>query len=424
MFSLRTKYNIARALVRKDRPFYIQYYILGSCNLVCRQCNIVEANSDLRNADLPTIEKIAKNLRKIGAGVVLLTGGEPFLRKDLPEIIRILTAEGLNPRLQTAGMTTTRAQLEACAEAGAKDINISLDSLLPAKQEFINGSVPKSWDRAIETIVAANDVFDDPDRICATGTVLSKMNYMEVPAIAEFATFMGWYSSVVPVHITTADTPLNFRGTASEMSFTMPDDEQILTDLETRIIQERRDGLNIFDSEAYIRSMFYFLRHNRPNWRKDGVCDSPSLYFAILPNGDFAVCCDHRFPGQLSVADDNFPEVYRSGVFRDAVHPIVKACEGCNYGSYPEVTLSVRDPRAIGERIKTVLFSKRKTVPKRSLPEAYDFIEYLRETHGIPPYEGPDFVPKPAALSQRYGQPELVQRGRQTARPSSTSTQH
>jgi len=247
---------------------------------------------------------------------------------------------------------------------------------------------------------------------------------MEVPAIAEFATFMGWYSSVVPVHITTADTPLNFRGTASEMSFTMPDDEQILTDLETRIIQERRDGLNIFDSEAYIRSMFYFLRHNRPNWRKDGVCDSPSLYFAILPNGDFAVCCDHRFPGQLSVADDNFPEVYRSGVFRDAVHPIVKACEGCNYGSYPEVTLSVRDPRAIGERIKTVLFSKRKTVPKRSLPEAYDFIEYLRETHGIPPYEGPDFVPKPAALSQRYGQPELVQRGRQTARPPSTSTQH
>jgi len=415
MFSLRTKFNMARALVRKDRPFYIQYYILSSCNLVCRQCNIVEANSDLRNADLQTVEKIAKNLRRIGAGVILLTGGEPFLRKDLPDIVRILTAEGLNPRLQTAGMTTTREQLEACAAAGAKDINISLDSLVREKQEFINGSVPKSWHRAIETIVAANDVFSDPERICATGTVLSKLNYMEIPAIAEFATFMGWYSSVVPVHITTADTPLNFRGTASEMSFTFPDDESLLAELESRMIADKRGDLNIFDSEAYIRSMFYFLRNNRPDWRKDGVCDSPSLYFAILPNGDFAVCCDHRFPGRLSVAADDFPEVYRSSAFRDAVRPTVTACTGCNYGSYPEVTLSVRDPRAIGERVKTVLFSRRKSVPTRSLAEAYEFIEHLREKHAIPRYDGPDFVPKPAALSQRYGAPELMQRGRRRA---------
>ncbi len=412
MFSLRTKFNIARALIRKDRPFYIQYYLLGSCNLVCRQCNIVEANSDLKNADLPTIERIAVNLRKIGAGVILLTGGEPFLRKDLPDIIRILSAEGLNPRLQTAGMTTTRAQLEACAEAGAKDINISLDSLLPAKQEYINGTIPKSWHRAIETIVAANDVFDDPDRICATGTVLSKLNHMEVPAIAEFATFMGWYSSVVPVHITTVHEPLNFRGVANEMLFSLPDDDEILTNLETRLIEERRGDLNIFDSEAYIHSMFYFIRNNRPNWRKDDICDSPSLYFAILPNGDFAVCCDHRFQGQLSVADDNFPEVYRSEAFRAAVHPTVKACTGCNYGSYPEVTLSVRDPRAIAERVKTVLFSKRKKVPKRSIAETYEFIEHLREKHAIPAYEGPDFEPKPMAFSQRYGEPEGVQRGR------------
>jgi molybdenum cofactor biosynthesis enzyme MoaA len=415
VFSLRTKVNIARALVRKDRPFYIQYYIGSACNLVCRQCNIVEANSDLRNADLATIEKIAKNLRKIGAGVILLTGGEPFLRKDLPDIVRILAAEGLNPRLQTAGMTTTRAQMEACAEAGAKDINISLDSLLPAKQEYINGSIPKSWHRAIEAIVNANDVFDDPDRICATGTVLSKLNHMEVPAIAEFATFMGWYSSVVPVHITTPDNPMNFRGVADEMQFTLPDDEHLLSQLEARMIAERRAGLNIFDSEAYIRSMFYFLRNNSPNWRKDGVCDSPSLYFAILPNGDFAVCCDHRFQGRLSVADDRFPEIYRSNEFRDAVMPTVTACSGCNYGSYPEVTLSVRDPRAIGERIKTVLFSKRATVPKRSVAETYDFIEHLREKHRIPPYEGPDFQRKPMAFSQRYGEPEGVQRGRKTA---------
>src|ERR1051325_6677765 len=171
MFTLKTKLNMLRGVITRNRPFYIQYYILSRCNLNCRQCNIVEGNSDLKDADLPEIEKI-------------------FLD------------QGLTPRLQTAGFQTTREQLEACARVGAKDINISLDSLVPEKQEYINGSIAKSWHRAIEAIVTANDVFGDPDRICAFGTVLSKFNYMEIPAIIELATFMGWYESLVPVHIT------------------------------------------------------------------------------------------------------------------------------------------------------------------------------------------------------------------------------
>lgn len=52
------------------------------------------------------IRKIVKNLVKIGAGVVLLTGGEPFLREYLPEIVKIFTESGLNVRLQTAGFIT------------------------------------------------------------------------------------------------------------------------------------------------------------------------------------------------------------------------------------------------------------------------------------------------------------------------------
>lgn len=402
------------AYLTKNRPFYVQYYILSRCNLNCRQCNIVEGNSDLKDADLPTIRKIAANLRRIGAGVVLLTGGEPFLRQDLPEIVKIMVGEGLNPRLQTAGFATTRAQLEACAKAGAKDINISLDSLVPEKQEYINGSIPKSWHRAIETIVAANDVFSDPDRICAFGTVLSKFNYMEIPAIIDLATFLGWWESLVPVHITTHASPMNFRSVDADFRFSFPEDEPLLEATKARIHAMKRQGYNVFDSHAYLDSTFHFLRHNRPNWRKDDVCDSPSLYFAILPNGDFAICCDHRFQGRLSVASDDFPELYRSNEFRQAVLPTVTACSGCNYGSYPEVTLAVRDPQAFFSRVATVLFSKRRTVPRRTVKETYEFIDDLRERHRIASWDGPLFRPKEPALSQRYGPPEAVQRGPRT----------
>lgn len=401
------------ALVTKNRPFYVQYYILSRCNLICRQCNIVEANSDLVDADLKTIEKIADNLVKIGAGVVLLTGGEPFLRKDLPEMVKIFVDRGLNPRLQTAGFTTTREQLEAVRNAGAKDINISLDSLISDKQDYINGSMSNSWRKAIECIVAANEVFDDPDRICAFGTVLSKLNYMEIPAIIELATYLGWYESLVPVHITDSDTPLNFRGIDEEMKFPSEMENELL-DLKSRIITMKSEGFNIFDSNSYIDSIFDFIRDNKPSWRKDDVCDSPNLYFAILPNGDFAVCCDHRFQGKLSVADPNFPKIYKSKSFRDEVKPTVTKCTGCNYGSYPEVTLSVRDPQARLDRIKQVLFSKSKPIPKRSLSDTLGMVEYLIEKYEIPKYTGPKFRVKPAAFSQRYGGMESVQRGART----------
>ena len=409
MYSLRTKLNIALAFLTKNRPFYIQYYITPSCNLNCRMCNIVESNFDLRAVDLKTVEKIAANLSKIGAGVVLLTGGEPFLRKDLPEMIDIFTKYGLNPRLQTAGLLTKREQLEACARAGAKDINISLDSLIPEKQEYINGSIPNSWHRAIETIVNANDVFQNPDRICAFGTVLSKYNYMEIPAIIELATFLGWYESLVPVHITSLESPMNFRGTDKDFKFYFPDDKAALVELKEKIIKMKQGGYNIFDSDAYLKSVFYFLENNHPTWRKNNVCDSPNLYFAILPNGDFAPCCAHRFQGKLSVADKDFPALYNSPEFRSSVYKTTSSCGGCNFGSYPEVTLSVRDPRAFLSRVKMVLFSKNKKIPKRTLPEVYEFIEHLRKKYRIAPFEPPS-KSKEVACSQRYGYSEKSSR--------------
>lgn len=402
MFSLQTKLNIARAVLTKKRPYYVQYYTLSRCNLNCRQCNIVEANSDLKEADLATVAKVARNLRKVGVGIVLLTGGEPFLRKDLPEMVKIFIGEGLNPRLQTAGLRTTREQLEACYKAGARDINISLDSLIPDKQDYINGSVPQSWQRAVECIHTVNDIFRSPDRICAIETVLSKLNYMEVPALVELATFLGWYSNVGPVHITNLQEPLNFRSSDSDMRFSFPEDKPALEHLKAKLLEMKKSGYNIFATDAFIESAFYFLEHNRPLWRKDNVCDSPDLYFTVLPNGDFAVCCDHRYQGKVSVADPEFPKLFRSQALRSQVLKTTTACSGCNYGSFAEVSLSVRHAATLWERVSQVFFQNKKPIPNRSLKEVFGFIDSLREKYSLDMHFESVRKLKPGAFSQRY----------------------
>src|SRR3990167_9047791 len=124
----------------------------------CNICSIVSSNKEYKEMSLDDIRKVVKNLVKVGAGVVLLTGGEPFLREDLPEIVKIFTENGLNVRLQTAGLMTKREALKACVEAGAKDICVSLDSLDEEKQDFINGE-KGSWKKAIQTIANISELF-------------------------------------------------------------------------------------------------------------------------------------------------------------------------------------------------------------------------------------------------------------------------
>src|SRR4029078_10327835 len=104
MFNIWTKTRLARSLLLKNHPIYVQYYVTARCNLACEQCNIIYANADVREATTDEARRSAENLGRIGVGVVLLTGGEPFARKDLPEIVDAFSKAGIHVRLQTNGL--------------------------------------------------------------------------------------------------------------------------------------------------------------------------------------------------------------------------------------------------------------------------------------------------------------------------------
>lgn len=358
MFNFHTYKSIAKAVITKKSPYYVQFYINGSCNLKCRQCNIVETNSRIDEMSLEEISIAADNLKKIGGAIVLLTGGEPFMRKDLPKIVEIFTNKDLNVRLQTAGTHyATEEMLRDCYNAGARDINVSLDSLDNNTSDYIN-SVPGSGKNAINTIELISKIFRDESAILSFGTVLSQYNYREIPAILEFAKKIGWFVSLVPVHISSPDTPMGFRSYDNDFNF----DKSLFHELdllENHLMKLKSEGAPLFDSELFIKSSISFLKGNQPTWRHKGKCDSPNLYFAIRPNGDFSTCCDYILKDAPSLINPNFSDTYLSGKIsnRPDVNQIVTNCSGCHYGSYPEVSISVRDHKAFIERVLLVLKS-------------------------------------------------------------------
>jgi MoaA/NifB/PqqE/SkfB family radical SAM enzyme len=383
MFTLQTKFAMLKALITKNSPFYIQFYVSKHCHLRCRMCNIVDANRDVVPLPGDKIERIAANLRKIGAGVVLLTGGEPFLRPDIDEIVRVLKSHRLDVRMQTAGLYEKREKIAQCVRYGARDINVSIDSLDEELSDFINGRAG-SWRDAMRTISFVSRVFPGKDSICALGCVLSPYNLDEIEAVLDFATEIGWWLSLVPVHLTVPDKPLNFRGYDESFRF-RPEDRPRVRDLVDRLKRSKRQGKMLFDSDEYLDSICRFVTTGSPDWRENDVCDTPNLYFAVLPDGRFAPCCDFRLDEDLFVYAPDFPDIYRSIPFRKKVRDIARQCPGCNFGSFPEMTLSARSLSTIYERIRLQLRAGSRRFPPLEEDELSKIVSGVKARHPIYP---------------------------------------
>ncbi len=82
------KFRLAR-VHRLKTPEVLVFYVLDTCNLRCSHCFYWKEVDDPRNAhSIEEIENLAKSLKE-PLELLTLTGGEPFLRKDLVEIVHL-----------------------------------------------------------------------------------------------------------------------------------------------------------------------------------------------------------------------------------------------------------------------------------------------------------------------------------------------
>lgn len=376
--------NIARAILGiGHNPIYVQFYITSRCNLTCKQCNIIYANADVREATTEEVDQIAQNLKEIGTAIVLLTGGEPFIRKDLPSIVRSFTSRGIHVRNQTNGLATQK-QMEDVVTAGACDISISLDSLLGGKQDFLNGSYDETWLRAIKTIALVTQTYPARDGFAVLGTVLSPHNILEIPNIIRFATRTGWYVSLVPAHISDPTEVFNFRSYDREMQF-IPDEYPIIDEIIAECTSLKKQGYHLYDSIEYLENIKLFLKGEGVTWRRknSGRCDSPELYFAIRPNGDMQVCCDHILYESYPVWHEDFPKWYREKVVHREIHPITESCSGCMYGSFPEISITAHYPLTTLERVGVFLKTNRKKPWPLTTEQLLDIVDDINKNYPV-----------------------------------------
>ena len=352
LFNLTQQYNFAKSFIFKKSPLYVQFYITARCNLACEQCNIIYSDAKHQEMNIDQINKVAENLKKIGVNIVLLIGGEPFIRKDIDKIVKAFTSRNIHVRMQTNGIATEK-QLKSCVNYGGKDISISLDTLEPSLQDEINGGFKKSWTRAINTISNVSNIFPENSTAFFNSVIMPK-NLNQIIKVIKFATKIGWGVSLVPVHVSTPDHTMGYRTLDYDNNVTF--DKSNESEIKELIIKlkEIKKNYNLYDSDEYLDDVEKFLLNKPVDWRKknNDMCDSPNLYFAISPSGTLKTCCDYEATKNIFVYGDDFPDLYHSGKIQEIVYPITKSCNGCMYGSYPEITITARYVKAFFERIK------------------------------------------------------------------------
>lgn len=376
--------RLAASALTKDCPAYVQFYVTARCNLSCRYCNIIYANADLGEVSTEDSFRIAENLGKIGTSVALLTGGEPFVRKDLILIAQAMLQNGIHPRIQTNGFAK-REQLEQMAALGLHDISISLDSLLPELQNDINGGHRGSWNSALETISLVNEIFP-PDSFAALGCVLSPRNLEHITSVIDFATQIGWWVSLVPAHTTISSEPRNFS-TYDPSHVFPPESLERVHQVLDKARRMRNQGYNLYDADEYLDDILRFVSRQPIQWRRrnGGVCDSPNLYFVVMPNGDMAPCCDYRLPFSLPVQDPGFPEKFRDRRLRAQIRAITSQCSGCMYGSFPEISISSRFFRPMLARGHLFLSmnARKRGLKRLSAAQMMDLANEIMHAHGL-----------------------------------------
>ncbi|XP_069624424.1 molybdenum cofactor biosynthesis protein 1 isoform X1 [Ranitomeya imitator] len=167
---------------------YLRISLTEKCNLRCQYCMPEEGvkltpKSDLLSA--PEILALAKLFVQEGVDKIRLTGGEPLIRPDVVDIIaQLKKLEGLKTiALTTNGINLARL-LPKLKDAGLDVLNISLDTLVPAKFEFIVRR--KGFHKVVEGIHRAVELGYNPVKVnCVVMRGLNEDELLDFVALTE-----------------------------------------------------------------------------------------------------------------------------------------------------------------------------------------------------------------------------------------------
>lgn len=164
--------------------------VTDRCNFRCQYCMPEEGMKWIPREGILTFEEIERVasllVSRYGVDSIRLTGGEPTVRANLPDLVGRLAKLGVDLAMTTNGATLPLVAQDL-KDAGLNRLNISLDSL--DKDRFIELTRRDDLDRVLEGIDAAIEAGFDPVKINVV--LMNGINHDEIVDFAEFGRNKG-----------------------------------------------------------------------------------------------------------------------------------------------------------------------------------------------------------------------------------------
>ena len=309
----------------------ISWNITKACNLKCEHCYRDAGGKDVNELSTSEGKDLLLEIAKAGFKIVILSGGEPLLRKDIFELISCAASVGLRPVLGTNGVLFTEEIVRKLKAAGVARVGISLDS----KDFLIHDDFRKqkgAWKKTVEAM-----------RICQqegvdfqVHTTVTRRNYKEIIEITDFVTALGAKAHHIFFLVPT--------GRGKEISGVFIGAGEIKEVLE-KVLTKQKDTpieLKPVCAPQFIplaKKMGLVLRFQRG-------CLAGTSYCCILPNGDVHPC--PYLPLKIgNVREEKFSSIWKNNPVFNKLRSLEysgscgicghkSSCGGCRARAYYE----------------------------------------------------------------------------------------
>ena len=165
--------------VSNDSPKGLEWLVTGKCNADCIYCIYQKYKKEIDELNTQEASKLIQSISEIGTINVTISGGEPFLRRDLFELINEMRMRNIFVTIITNG---SRLNMRVARFLKKNDVKIklSLDSMNPRVHDYLRG-VQGLWEKAS----AGLNLLLKEEVETEVNTVITRHNFFELQQFYE-----------------------------------------------------------------------------------------------------------------------------------------------------------------------------------------------------------------------------------------------
>jgi len=255
------------------KPFIFHFLTTLRCNCDCESC-FWKDNSAKNELTLEEIKRIYLEAKEEGFLISILWGGEPTLRKDITDIIKFAKHEA---NFAFIGMVTNGFLIPKRISEFGDDLDLilmSLDSPIREEHDKIR-SLPGLYDNIMESIKIIRR--DYPLISLQFSFSISKYNIHRVDEMIALGDKLE-----VPIAFNVINTIRHYSyGDLDEKGEHSARDQEI-SNAFSRILEAKRNGSHILNSEMYLKHFIEGKKHYR--------CHTRKVFMYVNSNGDIEDC--------------------------------------------------------------------------------------------------------------------------------------